>query len=242
MVSRAAGSWIGNADGHTPTLANSRATVVWVHTAPPRGVGTQRSPNARASEKDGDPSITELSDALRSQPVWEQAAGMTQHCIQLRGSEPALRQAMKVYIWKRRFRRRQTWLAWTVLLVADGALVWTDDFGFLTGAAAAATVLLATMMLGIGWARWDANIKRWRKLIAAGAEVIIEDAALSIASNISTLTTPWSQFTEVWILSQCWMLFVVPDQFQIVPLADNSSEMTTFLEQRLAEAVFKNHV
>ncbi len=143
--------------------------------------------NARASEKDGDPSITELSDALRSQPVWEQAAGMTQHRIQLRGSEPALRQAMKAYIWKRRFRRRQTWLAWTVLLVADGALVWTDDFGFLTGAAAAATVLLATMMLGIGWARWDANIKRWRKLIAAGAEVIIEDAALSIASNISTL-------------------------------------------------------
>ena len=165
-----------------------------------------------------------------------------QHRIPLRGSEPALLQAMRAYIWKRRFRRRRTWLAWTVLLVADGLLVATDDFGFLTGAAAAATVLLATMMLGIGWARWAANIKRWRKLIVADAEVIVEDAALSIASNISIFTTPWSQFTEVWILPRCWMLFVVPDQSQIAPLADRSSEMATFLKQRLAGAIFKVHL
>ena len=190
-------------------------------------------------KKDGDPSVSELSDTILNQPVWTQLAGMTQHRIQLSGSERALRQAMKAYIWKRRFRRRRTWLAWTVLLIADGVLVTTDDFGFLTGAAAAATVRLATMILGIGWARWAANIKRWRKLMAADAEIIIEEAALSIASNISTLTTPWSQFTEVWILSRSWMLFVVPDQFQIIPLADGSSEMTAFLKQRLAGAVFK---
>ena len=205
----------------------------------------QTLPNPPATpsfpENDGDQSISELSDALRDQLAEQQDAGMTQHRIPLRGSEPALRQAMKAYIWKLRFRRRRTWLAWTVLIIGDCVLVATDDFGFLTGAAAAATILLATMMLGIGWARWAANIKRWRKLITADAEVIIEDATLSIASNIGTLTTPWSQFTEVWILSRCWMLFVVPDQFQIVPLADGSSEMATFLKQRLAGAVFKAH-
>lgn len=163
---------------------------------------------------------------------------MTQHRIQLRGSEPALRQAMQAYIWKRRFRRRRTWLAWTVLLVGDGMVVATDDFGFLTGAAAAATVLLAAMMIGIGWVRWVANIKRWRQLLSAGAEVIIEDETLSISSSISTLVTPWSQFTEVWILPQCWMLFRVPDQFQIVPVANISSETATFLKERLAGAAF----
>ena len=142
-------------------------------------------PTPRFPEKDGDPCMSEVSDALRDQFAGQQDAEMTQYRIPLRGSEPALLQAMRAYIWKRRFRRRRTWLAYTVLLVADGPLVATDDFGFLTGGAAAATVLLATMMLGIGWARWAANIKRWRKLIVADAEVIIEDAALSMASNIS---------------------------------------------------------
>ena len=179
---------------------------------------------------------------MRDQFAGQQDAEMTQHRIPLRGSEPVLRQAMKAYIWKRRFRRRRTCLASTVLLIADGMLVAADDFGFRTGVAAAATVLLATMMLGTGWARWAANIKRWRKLTAADAEVMIEDPALSIASNISTFTTPWSQFTEVWILPRCWMLSVVPDQFQIAPLADGSSDMAAFLEQRLAGAVFEAHL
>ena len=70
--------------------------------------------------------------------------------------------------------------------------------------------------------------------------MIFDSEAFSIKSSIGGSTTPWSRFTEVWLLPKCWMLFTAPDQFQILLITDTPPEALAFVKERLAGVPTQN--
>ena len=165
---------------------------------------------------------------------------MSHHHVHIHDAEVALRRAIRAYLWRRHLRHRRRLVSWAVLLVGAGFAIATDDFGFLSGAAVASVALLTTMMVLIWRARQGATLSRWRQLEAAGAEMIFDSEAFSIKSSIGGSTTPWSRFTEVWLLPKCWMLFTAPDQFQILLITDIPPEALAFVKERLAGVPTQN--
>ena len=65
------------------------------------------------------------------------------------------------------------------------------------------------------------------------AEVIFRDQDITISSALGSLTLPWTRFIDVWETEEFWMMFLAPNQFITLPVANLSEEALAFLRARL---------
>jgi hypothetical protein len=56
---------------------------------------------------------------------------------------------------------------------------------------------------------------------------------MTISSELGSSALPWTRFVDVWKMREFWMLFLAPNQFITLPVANLSEEALAFLRARL---------
>lgn len=151
----------------------------------------------------------------------------------VRYTEPMVRRAVRVFVWRSLARRGALWGLALGLLGATAALSFglSRSFG---GGLAAAGLLMAACFVATVWRAHFANtVGRFRALRPPEADITVLPSALAIRSSEGAVTVPWTRFTAVWTLPDCWMLFLAPNQFLTLPTADLPPDLVAALRTHL---------
>ena len=151
----------------------------------------------------------------------------------LRYTEPMLRRAVRVFVWRSLRRMGAVWML-AIMLVLAGMVVaaWLGD-GFIAGFGAAA-LLFAAVFIGAMWrAHFVQTVGRFRKLDPPEATLILGASSFTVRSSQGASTIPWPRIVEGWALPDCWMLFLATNQFLTIPTADLPPDMLAMLRARL---------
>lgn len=154
---------------------------------------------------------------------------MAEYRVLLRTEEAMLRKAMRIYLWRRHFRRPRTAAAWVIMLAVGIAMVASDGFTFLSGAVSATLAVTVLFVAGLWRAQVAATIGRYRRMDPPEVELTLRDTDITISSSLNAVTVPWPQFTETWFLPRFWMLFTTANQFTAIPTETMAPDALAFL-------------
>lgn len=151
----------------------------------------------------------------------------------LRYTEPMVRSTVRTFMWRRLVYR--PWLLGLALGLIAVALFLPrgDDAPYLVAALTGTVVALVLLVLVLWRAHFTNTVGRFRALDPPEADLTLDDAGLTVSSNCGASTLPWTSFTEVWVLPDCWMLFLSPAQFMTIPIVGLSPEAESFLRGKL---------
>lgn len=151
----------------------------------------------------------------------------------VRYTEPMVRRAVRVFVWRSVLRLAGLW-AVAVLLLGFSAglgLYYNQPYGVAFGCAG---LLMPVVFVAAVWrAHFRNTVGRFRTLDPPEAEITVDDTGLSVRSSQGQATLPWSGFTAVWRLPDCWLLFLAPNHFMTLPLADLPAGMLDALLKHL---------
>ena len=156
--------------------------------------------------------------------------------VELRYTETMLRTAVRAFVWRRLVRRGWLWLATCALLLASLSLGWWTGPGFAAGVALAGLVSLFAFVAAVWYAHFTNTVGRFRAMDPPTARFSFGDADMTVASNLGTVTLPWSSVMARWNIEGAWVLFLAPSQFVTLPTAGLSREAQAFLHTKLPEA------
>lgn len=156
--------------------------------------------------------------------------------VELRYTEPMLRRAVRVYVWRRLLRRGWLWLAAAGLSLASLALGWWTGPSFAVGLASASLVFLAAFVTAVWRAHFANTVGRFRAMDPPTARFTFGTTTMTVASKLGASTLPWSSIVAVWEIEGAWMLFLAPNQFMTLPTAGLSPEVQASLRTRLPRA------
>ena len=158
---------------------------------------------------------------------------MTEHRVLIHTGEATLRKAIRVYIWRRHFRRPRTAAAWLVMLVVAPVTVASDGPTFLSGAISTAVFMAILFFVALWRAQVVATVSRYRRMDPPEVELTLRHSGITLSSSLNAVTIPWSQFTETWFLPEFWMLFTAPSQFISIPTGSIPPDSLAFLRAHL---------
>ncbi len=95
-------------------------------------------------------------------------------------------------------------------------LLWEGDRSWVVGAVGAGLLLLVLIFVTL-WQWRHAEMRR--KLTAIPSRkgsVTLTNDSISIATEAGTTSLPWTTFSELWKLDDCWLLFLAPNSW--IPL------------------------
>lgn len=157
------------------------------------------------------------------------------HSARLCYTEPMLRRAVRIFVIRRAMASRLSIL--TVGMVIAGLVLGLEGSTDLQLGFALAGLLFVAAFVAAVWRAHVANtIGRFRAMDPPEADMVATDRDITFISTLGSATLPWTRFTEVWELEDCWMLFTAPSQFSTLPLATLDREARDFLRARLSEA------
>jgi hypothetical protein len=161
----------------------------------------------------------------------------TEATYQVAYTEPMLRRAVRLFVWRAAIRRRRwLWLAAIALIGISLAWGWwSGEPSWVFGANLAAIAFVPLFFLLLWRAHFVNTVGRFRSMASPSAEVIFRDQDLTISSELGSSTLPWTPFIDVWETPEFWMLFLAPNQFITLPIANLSEEALAFLRARLPQ-------
>ena len=157
----------------------------------------------------------------------------TEHRIHVRYTEPVLRRAVRMFLWRRLLRRGWLWGLTVSLLLASLAFGWSDGASFGTGVAAASLLFVVVGIVAVWRAHLSNTLGRFRAMNPPEADIMFEDAGMTVVSSLGSGTLRWSSFTEWWELPGFWMLFQASSQFTTLPLETIPPETLAYLRSKL---------
>lgn len=160
---------------------------------------------------------------------------MTEIHAHVRYTEPMLRQAVRVFMWRRVLRRPKLVLLAVLLLTTSVTLAILDGPDFFTGVTTALLAFLALFLLFLWRAHLKNTVGRYHAMDPPEADLLFTASSFTATSNLGTTTLPWSTFTEVWELPGFWMIFHAEAQFLTLPLETLEPETLAFLRARLPQ-------
>lgn len=140
--------------------------------------------------------------------------------IEIAADEAILRDAVRIYIWRRAVVAEK--LTWAVALTMTALLLWrlsqgrADWLVWLIG-----TVVLALpAMVLLGWfVLLRQKLRQLRAMPSGKAVLLLGMDGMTITSEAGTSTVPWSGITGYWQRPGYWVIFLAPNRFFALPLA-----------------------
>ena len=159
---------------------------------------------------------------------------MTGFTTVLTYTEPMLRRAVRTYMVRRVLRGRLVVLGAAIVAIeALALLVLSARADFLLGILVATVLFLGGFVAAVWRAHAANTLGRFRAMPRPQATLTVTDEAFTVSSGLGAATIPWSGFTEVWVLPECWMLFLGPASFNTVPLAGLDAAQRAMLARKL---------
>jgi YcxB-like protein len=137
----------------------------------------------------------------------------------VRYSEGIAREAVQRFI----VRRLRELFDLKVCVVAVGTigylcwLVWNGDRSWWVGAIAAVLVLIPVGLAAVYAAHWRDTVGRIRQMQVPMARFTLNDAELSMASELGSATIPWPLIVEIWEFPGLWLLLLSKSYFVTLP-------------------------
>jgi uncharacterized protein (DUF58 family) len=150
-------------------------------------------------------------------------------------TELMVRRAVGLFVWRSAMRRRG-WLGLTALALIGISLAlgwWNGAPSWVFGVNIAAIAIVPLLFLVLWRAHFVNTVGRFRSMASPSAEVIFRDQDITISSDLGSATLPWTRFIDVWETPEFWMMFLAPNQFITLPVANLSEEALAFLRARL---------
>jgi hypothetical protein len=158
---------------------------------------------------------------------------LTPQNFRVRYNEAMLRDAVRVFMWRRVFRRPRIWIA--ALLLLAFSLVSSTAYGadFITGIGLACLVCVTLFVVFVWRSHLTNTLGRLRKMSPPEADVTCREDALRISSSLGSVMLPWGSFTEIWERPAYLMLFTQSSAFNTLPTDNIPPESLAFLRAKL---------
>lgn len=138
--------------------------------------------------------------------------------------------------FKRRLVQGMGWSGLLAFGLCAGILIYLvlrGDRSWLAGVIGAVLLLFVTGFFAL-WLVHHHNMRAKLKAIPSRqARVSLDDRIITFSAESGVTTLPWTGFTEVWKLPDCWLLFLAENNFVTVPLKDVPQEALDFIERHL---------
>jgi hypothetical protein len=157
-----------------------------------------------------------------------------EHRVRVQYTEPMLRQAVRIYVW-RGVVLRYWWLRLCaiVLLLISFVASWSSDMPVISGISIAVLAAPFVFLLTVWRAHFVNTVGTFRSLSSPEAEMVFRDSDLTITSALGSVTLPWQRFTSSWQAPGFWMLFLARNQFITLPLANLPPDVLRFVSSKL---------
>ncbi len=140
--------------------------------------------------------------------------------IEIRTDEAILRDAVRIYTWRRAIVAEK--VMWAVAIAMAALLVWLVSQGrsdWLVWVLCAVLLALPAMVL-LGWfVLLRQKLRQLRAMPSGTAVLLLGMDGMTITSEAGTSTVPWASITECWQRPGYWMIFLARNQFLTLPLA-----------------------
>lgn len=157
-----------------------------------------------------------------------------EHRVHVRYTEPMLRQAVRLFVWRGALRPLG-WLWFCAVAILAVALAggWLSETPVVEGACIAALIAVPAFFIAVWRAHFRNTIGTFRAMTSPEAEIVFGEADVTITSSLGASTLSWQRFVKVWEAPGFWMLFLSPSQFITVPLDSLSPEVRGFVRSKL---------
>jgi len=148
-------------------------------------------------------------------------------------TEPMLRRAVRLFVW--RGLRRRSWLLLVAIALTGISLAssWNSGPSWLLAVDMTAIALVPLVFLLVWRAHFVRTVGKFRSMASPTAELVFRDQDMSISSELGSVTLPWTRFIDVWETPEFWMMFLTRSQFVTLPVVNFSEEALAFLRSRL---------
>ncbi len=138
------------------------------------------------------------------------------------------------------FWRRSVGIDFIVaLLLLAGSLsvlFLAGNRSWLVGSLGAFLVIGVVLAVAVYWIHYGHAIQKFKEMGSPLATFCAETSSFILTSEIGTATFRWSVVKELWQFTDYWLILFSKAQFITIPLADLSSEMQTFILDRVRAA------
>ena len=131
---------------------------------------------------------------------------------------------MRAFIVRRALLRPILWAGEGLALAALAWDLWSGDRSWVLGLYASVTLLLPALVLLAWHGQRRGALDRLRRLDGPVAHVGVSADGLSIRTSLGSGVLPWSSLTEIWEMKDYWLVFVAPNQFNVLPVRDLPEE------------------
>ncbi|WP_144637076.1 YcxB family protein [Bordetella genomosp. 13] len=127
--------------------------------------------------------------------------------------------AVRTYVMRRLVREQKgLWLGALAMLVLGVFMVLRGMQGWMVGVAFTGA-LLPFLFVATGWiAHYRNSVGKLRRMPSPTARIAFQDDGLGVVSELGSGHIAWAALTEIWERPGYWMLFMGPNQFNVLPL------------------------
>jgi uncharacterized membrane protein YqjE len=152
--------------------------------------------------------------------------------------EAVLRRAVDTF-FRRRFVQGMGLLGLAAFALCTAVVVTLlvrGDRSWFVGVMGAVLVLFVGGFLAL-WRMHRAQMSRKLEAIPSRrAEVALDAETITVRAESGSTSLPWSSFSEVWKLPDCWLLFLAPNSHITLPLRGVPQEALDFIDAHLPES------
>jgi hypothetical protein len=118
-------------------------------------------------------------------------------------------------------------LAWRI---ADG------DSSWVVGVVALGLLISIAMPIALYVVHYRNSMGKLREMKQPVAELVADDEAITLSSDLGSSTLKWQGVTEVWRFRSFWLLLISKSQFVTIPLDGIPESMQSFVLDRVKAA------
>lgn len=153
--------------------------------------------------------------------------------VKLKYSEPFLREAIRLYWWK---KVGPVFPVVTLLLTLF--MVYRIIYGdrtWIIGVLGTIIFMGITVMVALYYVHLARSLKRLRRMKIPEATLELGEERFSIKSDMGSSEIEWSLISQVWRFDKVWLLFFSAGEFMTLPIEGMSQESKSFIVSK-AEA------
>lgn len=157
--------------------------------------------------------------------------------IELHYNEAILRDAVRIFIWRRAVVAEKR--MWAVVVAMGLLLLWLilNERPFWLVWLIGAVILVPVIASLMGWwLQLRRKLAQLRAMPMRRGTLLLGNDGIDISSAAGTTRVPWSGVTEYWVRPGYWMIFLAPNHFFTLPLAGIPAQDLAALRAGLANA------
>lgn len=153
------------------------------------------------------------------------------HRVEVRYTEPLVREAVNAFYW-RTLRRRfgaSGAIALVVTLIAFGVLVLDGDRSWVVGFTGACLLLVLLIFLAGYIAHYRSATGRLARMSSPEARFEFSAQGFAIASELGSASLTWSSVREIWAFPRFWLFLLSRSQFVTLPIEGVGEDVREFI-------------